>query len=133
MTIHITQELLLCTVPGGRWSLENDRGVTFDILHPKVTVFVTVPHGFHCDLNSGHFLPESWHHRSRHAALLHDYMYETGIKSRAEADYAFFLVLLNRGARYYRARMMYRAVRLFGGRAWKRHRSKSNAQTAKAG
>ena len=82
----------------------------------------TVPIDFRTDLNSGHFLPEFWHHRSRHAAVVHDYLYREGTCTREEADKAFHRILIHRGAPRHRARIMYWAVRASGWRSWKRYR-----------
>ncbi len=56
------------------------------------------------------------------ASLLHDYLYRTGSRSRKEADYLFYLKLLEDGTPKWKAWIMYQAVRLFGKRAWGKYR-----------
>lgn len=126
MSVTVSDELQLETIPGGRWELLSQ--VRFQINNSDLRIDHTVAAGFECDLNSGHFLPESWHHRSRHAALLHDDLYRQGNVSRWEADRAFYYVLLGRGARKYRAKAMYLAVRASGWVSWNRHRKKDTFQ-----
>lgn len=51
-------------------------------------------------------------------ALSHDSYYAEMAGSRRIADQVFFWLLLNQGVEWFRARIMYRAVRLFGGAYW---------------
>lgn len=52
--------------------------------------------------------------RYRNAALIHDYLYRTGIVSRARADEIFLEAMEELEVPWRRRRLMYRAVRLFG-------------------
>lgn len=52
------------------------------------------------------------------AAVVHDYLYATGIVSRAEADLIFLILMRRLGVPKFQRRMMYRALRLFGWAAW---------------
>lgn len=50
-----------------------------------------------------------------HAAVIHDWMYVEGYKTKAYADYVFYGNMLNLGVDRDKARKMYLAVREFGG------------------
>jgi hypothetical protein len=126
MPVNITAELRLDTVPGGTWKLVNNNGVGFEVYESDVRINHRVKRGFRTDLNSGHYLPEAWHHRSRHAALLHDDLYKQGLLTRKQSDKAFYYVLRARGAKFWRARIMYAGVRAGGWLAWRKHRAKEN-------
>ena len=52
------------------------------------------------------------------AALVHDYLYDIGF-NRKTADLIFKMLLIHCKVKKSRARVMYRAVRMFGGGAWK--------------
>ncbi len=57
--------------------------------------------------------------RHTRAAILHDYLYERRLGSRAIADCLFHEVMKADGCRWYHRWPMYLAVRLFGRRAWR--------------
>jgi hypothetical protein len=57
------------------------------------------------------------------AAIIHDYHYTYQPISRRSADGAFYKNLLAIGVRPAAAWLMWLGVRLFGGRAWKRHKA----------
>lgn len=82
-----------------------------------------VPAGFETDLAS---VPRLFwavfppHGKYTRAAVLHDWLYHTHLTSRADADGLFLRVMLEHRTRRYRAHLMYRAVRIFGARAWRR-------------
>lgn len=52
------------------------------------------------------------------AAVIHDGLYATQFTTRAEADQLFLEALRACGVRRSQARLMWLAVRIFGGRAW---------------
>lgn len=52
------------------------------------------------------------------AAAIHDFLYKTGLLSKAEADMVFYDLMLRLGVPRWKARLMYWSVRLFGRRAW---------------
>ena len=52
--------------------------------------------------------------------LIHDFLYDVGVKSRVFADVAFALELLQAGVKPWKVKMMYTAVRLFGYSRWKK-------------
>ena len=52
------------------------------------------------------------------AALLHDYLYRTGLVSRKEADKLFLKMMKKLGVSRWKRIVMYLAVRVFGGKAY---------------
>lgn len=58
------------------------------------------------------------------AAVLHDYLYEYGLTSRAVADHIFYEAMLSLNVDRWRAWIMWKAVRLAGWYPWKRYRKK---------
>lgn len=85
---------------------------------------IVIPRGFACD---GASVPPSvrWlcgdpiEGPNRRAGLLHDYLYATGLVPRSKADDLFYRELISGGAPTWKALLMYRAVRLFGGSHWR--------------
>jgi hypothetical protein len=60
----------------------------------------------------------------RRAAVIHDAAYQRQGSTRAEADTAFYEAMRADGVSRFTAWLIYRAVRLFGGAAWKHNREK---------
>jgi len=61
------------------------------------------------------------------AAIVHDYLYQTGQLSRLEADSIFRMILLEDGTGRYQAFKMFWALRAFGWLVWRKYRrNKSN-------
>lgn len=90
---------------------------------PFTAAGVTVPAGFVSDFASiprafWRVLPP-WGEYNR-AAVVHDYLYRTHEMTRAEADETFLVIMGALGVASWKRRIMYRAVRWFGGRAWNR-------------
>jgi hypothetical protein len=54
------------------------------------------------------------------AAIVHDYLYSTHEKSRKEADDIFYDAMIVLGVPKWKAKTMYRAVRWFGGKSYKK-------------
>ena len=52
------------------------------------------------------------------AGLVHDWLYHKHICTRKEADHVFLYILKQHGAARWKARVMFRAVRMFGGNFW---------------
>lgn len=74
--------------------------------------------------------PDSWHFLIEYdisfACALHDYWYETGEISRAEADWRFYQMLMKYNQEYKALwYIVYKAVRMFGILPWISHRLKS--------
>lgn len=61
---------------------------------------------------------------SRRPAVVHDYLYASGDLPRMAADEVFYRALLAEKVHEPIARIYYRAVRTFGGDAWRAHRSR---------
>jgi hypothetical protein len=57
------------------------------------------------------------------AGILHDGLYASGRVSRELADDLFREALEESGLAAWKAKVMWRTVRWFGGRAWRRHRA----------
>ncbi len=85
-------------------------------------VAVTVPAGFITDLAS---VPRPlWslfppHGEYAKAAILHDYLYQFQIGTRASADKAFLSAMESLGVPAWKRWSLYAAVRVFGGAAWR--------------
>ena len=85
---------------------------------------ITVPQGFEFDGAS--IPPFFWtsfhspfHPKVVRAALVHDRLYVTHEVDKKEADLIFLELLEQDGVTRWRRKNMWRAVHLFGGRAWK--------------
>jgi hypothetical protein len=53
------------------------------------------------------------------AAIIHDYLYQAHEGTRKQADVVFREAMQEQRVPRYKRELMYRAVRLFGGRGWK--------------
>lgn len=78
---------------------------------------ITVPAGFVTDLASvprilWTFLPP--HGKYSKAAIIHDYLYEYGIRTKKYADDVFLEAMEVLGVPAYKRQLMYWAVRMFG-------------------
>lgn len=107
-------------------------GRTWTLLEPYQTYvcgnyLIRVPKGFQTDFAS---IPRlfwrvcpPW---DKHlpAALVHDYLYYTGEKSRKWADLVFLEMMERCQVSWWKRRTMYRAVRLCAWAAWKNHRKR---------
>lgn len=85
---------------------------------------VTVPAGFVTDFAStprwAWWLLPPWGKYGR-AALVHDFCYSAQFTTKAEADAVFLEGMRLSGVGRLRARVMFLAVALFGGAAWRGH------------
>jgi hypothetical protein len=103
--------------------------LTFPLRYQAAREKFEVPAGFETDFAS---IPQFlWsvfppHGRHTRAAVLHDYLYveAPGGISRKDVDGLFLRTMGELGTAWWRRRLMYRAVRLFGGRLWKKARRK---------
>jgi hypothetical protein len=59
------------------------------------------------------------------AAVLHDWLYETGERSRAEADAIFLEAMKVLEVEWWKRRLIHRAVRLFGARGYRVRREEA--------
>jgi hypothetical protein len=90
---------------------------------------IEVPRGFETDFASvprffWRVLPP-WGRYSP-AAVVHDYLYQSGTLERHEADRVFLTLMQRLGVSAWKRNVMYEAVRLFGGSAWNRCREKED-------
>jgi len=60
-------------------------------------------------------------------AVLHDWLYYTGLVSKLEADQIFYDALIQTGVPKIKAYTMYASVKWFAGFAWKNHRTKNHS------
>ena len=87
--------------------------------------FITVPAGFVTDFAS---VPRAlWAIEpplgdAGKAAVLHDWLYETGERSRADADAIFLEAMAVLEVEWWKRRLIYRAVRVFGTGGYKERR-----------
>lgn len=130
----LAQPLVTYTVGKKEWEVAADYRYVYRHPDTTYTTRITVPAGFCCDLSS---IPRAlwWligpHELSIVAPLLHDWLYRHGgsppvgctwpIRSftRSEADRLFFDAMREEGVTAWRRHVAYRAVRMFGGGAWK--------------
>lgn len=109
-----------------RWVLLAPLVYRHDTIPAAMHHQVVVPEGFETDYASVPRLPIAYllaGDTGHRAAVVHDYLYVThppGI-SRASADAIFRRALSDDGEPWWRAQIMYAAVRLFGGPAWARY------------
>ncbi len=87
-----------------------------DIIH--------VPAGFITDFASTPFFMWKTGLYSK-AAVVHDYLYQSKLRSRAMADLIFKEAMLVLGVHPVKAQVMYRAVRLFGCKGYKTNNIKA--------
>ncbi|HPS02131.1 MAG TPA: DUF1353 domain-containing protein [Candidatus Sumerlaeota bacterium] len=101
-------------------------GVTAKLTEPfrvKVKGYeITVPAGFLTNFAS---VPKlfwnvisPWGEHSR-AAVVHDWLYQSGITEKDVADLIFKALMIRYGVPAWQAEVMYQAVKWFGGRAWR--------------
>ena len=86
---------------------------------------ITVPVGFVTDFASSPFFVWSfippWGRYSK-AAVIHDYIYQTKIRTRKEADGIFLEAMLVLKVPKWKANLMYHGVRAFGWIPWLLHK-----------
>lgn len=105
---------------GVSWRLS--KPLTYFVGSEDSGISVTVPEGFITDFAS---IPRGlWNLFPRwgkhgHAAVVHDFLYWTHQIPRKEADGVFLEAMRVLKTPEWKARLMYRAVRIFGGLAWK--------------
>lgn len=98
----------------GKWILLTDLIYESDVAHRTITV----PAGFQTDLASVPRLPLVYllaGDCARQAAVVHDYLYSTGIVSRSVADEVLREASAITGVPTWRRMLMFAGVRLFGG------------------
>ena len=118
--MSFTSPLIVSPLPDGRrWKLF--RSFTYHIGSKRSQDTITVPVGFVTDFASIPWVLWSWlpyWGKYGKAAVIHDYIYQTHCRTRAEADKIFYDAMLVSGTKSWKARLMYWAVRAGGWAAW---------------
>ena len=102
----------------GAWRVDEPFSYQSDIAHR----LITIPAGFVTDFASVPRLPIIFWltgDTSREAAVVHDYLYRTGILPRDTSDKVFFEASAVSGVPGWRRRLMYWGVRLGGALSYK--------------
>lgn len=87
---------------------------------------IVVPAGFVTDFASVPRLPIAFllfGDMAQAAAVIHDWLYTTGLFAKAIADSVFYEAMRASGIGFWRARVMYWGVAYGGGLAWAKHRA----------
>ncbi len=94
-----------------------EEGSDDKIVVPKgfVTDFASVPRLFWA------FIPPDGSYTA--AAVVHDYLYHTQERSRKESDLIFLEAMEVLGVVWWKRKVMYRSVRMFGWIPWKKKRT----------
>ncbi len=98
-------------------------------LYKPTDEIFTVPAGFPTDLAS---IPKAFQNvasklgKNIKAAILHDYLYAKGFTTKKLADKIFLIAMKECGVKFWKRRLMYLAVKWFGGSAWAEHREKDD-------
>jgi hypothetical protein len=98
-----------------QWELRSELHFNSEILGP-----ITVPQGFRTDCASVPRVPLAYWlagDTAHASAVLHDWLYRHGACTKRQADDVFAEAMQAEGVRWWRARLMYRAVRMFGRRS----------------
>jgi len=117
-----TTPLVVSPLPDGRhWKLVFQ--FCYDVGNKDSGDRITVPVGFITDFASSPppiwWLIPPWGKYGK-AAVIHDYLYQLGIRTRKEADDIFRESMLVLGVAPWRVSLMYWGVRIFGWLAWHR-------------
>jgi hypothetical protein len=97
-----------------------------DVLHARLIL----PAGFETDFASVPRVPVAYWlfgDTAHAAAVVHDYLYTTGLFPKATADSVFFEAMKASGVPFWRRWWMYEGVHLLGGAAWTKHRKEDHA------
>lgn len=107
-SLHVNQ------VNDGEWLLLRDLVYESDVLKDTICV----PIGFQTDFASVPRLPGAYlvaGGKATKEAVIHDYLYATGLCSRKDADAVFLEAMQVNGQSWWRRTLMWAAVRAFGG------------------
>lgn len=111
--------------------LKDETGESMELYMPlvyrsdKLGREIVVPAGFETDFAS---IPRFFHRLIPKnglydkAAVIHDYLYSTGVVAKQDADLVFFEAMLVLGVPSWKRNVMYLAVHWFGWMAWNNHR-----------
>jgi hypothetical protein len=119
-TPEVQSHLRVEEVDDGRWRLLEDF-----VYHSDVVGSIIVPAGFVTDFASVPRVPVAFWFvgdTAHLAAVVHDYLYSTGIFPKATADRVFLEAMAVTGIPHWRRWLMYLGVRWGGGLAWETYR-----------
>lgn len=114
---------LTVTKLGKSWRVS--RSFRYYIAHENSHDYIEVPENFETDFASvprglwNIFPPDGEYTQ---AAVLHDYLYNTKLRTRSESDRIFLEAMTVLLVPAWKRQLMYRAVRLFGWIPWKKRR-----------
>lgn len=114
-----TDNLVVCKITALTWMV--DRSFRYRIGGMDSKEIVTVPKGFETDFASvprilwSIFPPDGTYTQ---AAVLHDYLYYSGIFNRKKCDGIFLEAMEVLNVPWWKRKLMYRAVRIFGRFGW---------------
>jgi len=110
-------EIVLVPLPGRKWRVQDEFAI-----FTKIAGRIVIPKGFICDLNS---IPrfmwwESTPTDFPQAGATHDWLYDRQVPQElADGVYREILIALNMSE--FRANLRWRALRIFGGPAYRSH------------
>lgn len=113
-------ELDVRAIAGGKYKLLSD----LNWRSPRGREHIRVPAGFVTDFAS---IPRGFrwlltgHGGTRKPAVIHDYLYRLNVTTRKEADLMFKLTMRETNIPGWKRELAYRAVRLGGWLAWRKH------------
>lgn len=104
-----------------------EKQFTFVFSYSGKTYMVDVPVGFGTDFESipsavPRWIADPWDYPEEGAA--HDYLYFTGRFPKYISDLVYRAALEYSGASYYQRQKRYLAVKMFGWKAWNKHRKR---------
>lgn len=111
-----------------RWSVKTRYGVIEITKIPFYTDYASIPDSV--SFIFARILPK--HGCQDFAAIVHDWIYYSGCKSKPVADRIFYELMLNLGVSKVKAWIMYKAVVWFGGSTWDDYRSRELKVTREA-
>ena len=99
----------------------------FDAVYDDI-VYITAMKGFRCD---GSSVPRVFWNiisplgKSKEAGVIHDWGYKMQFEGRKLTDLRFYYGLRELNLDLWKCKVMYRAVRVFGGWTWQKHKRRN--------
>ena len=118
-------DLIVKILPEGR---QAKLYAPFTVALDNGSTVITVPAGFETDFAS---VPRVFWRvvppwgRYSWAAVVHDYLYYSGLFTRAQADKIFLILMEDLGVTWWKRQAMYRLVRAGAWKAWNDHRAQA--------
>ena len=66
--------------------------------------------------------------RYKTEGIVHDWLYQTGLMSKDEADRCLYVMIVEHSGRPFLGAIYYQGVKRFGWKAWNEHRSRDNGR-----